>query len=77
MPQAVSDYWKAWLADAEYEITLVPDHYVWPVDKPKAATRTAPSLSAVQIPNDVLELREREIQPTPEVSVMWLILGYE
>ena len=62
MPQAASDAWKAWLEDVESELTSVPAHR--PVDKLKTATRTAPPHS-----DDLLELREREIQPTPKVSI--------
>ena len=72
MPQAASEYWKAWLRDVESKIISVPDNYIWPVDKLKSASRTAPPPppSAAQLPNDLLELREREIQPTPEVSML-------
>ncbi|XP_068680383.1 uncharacterized protein [Montipora foliosa] len=67
MPQAASEYWKAWLRDVESKIISVPDNYIWPVDKLKTASRTAPPPSAAQLPDDLLELREREIQPTPEI----------
>ena len=54
------------MENVEREIPAVPDHYVWPVDTLKTAGRTAPPPLAGQIPNDLLELREREIQPTKE-----------
>ena len=62
IPQAAADAWKAWLEDVESELTSVPAD--WPVDKLKTATRTAPPYS-----DDLLELKERVIQPTPEVSI--------
>ena len=80
IPQAESDAWKAWLGDVESELTSVLAY--WPVDKLKTATRTAPPHS-----DDLLELREREIQPTPEVSIydqykdkndnLWLVSFYQ
>ena len=68
--QAPSEYWKAWLRDVESKIISVPDNYIWPVDKVKTASRTAPPPSAAQLSGDLLELKEREIQPTPEVSML-------
>lgn len=67
MPQAASDYWRSWLENVEREIAAAPDHYVWLVDTLKTAGRTAPPPLAAQIPNDLLELKEREIQPTQEI----------
>ena len=66
MPQSASDYWRTWQENVKREIAAVPDHYVWPVDTLKTAGRTAPPPLAGQIPNDRLELREREIQSTKE-----------
>ena len=68
MPQAASDCWRSWLENVEREIAAVPDHYNWLVDTLRTAGRTAPPPLAAQILNDLLELREREIQPTQEVS---------
>ena len=70
MPQAASEYKKARLRDVESKIISVPDNYIWPVDKLKIASRTAPLPRAAQLPNDLLELREREIQSTPEMSML-------
>ena len=56
MLQAASEYWKAWLRDVEYKIISVPDSYIWPVDKLKSASRTAPLPSAAQLSNDLMEL---------------------
>lgn len=69
IPRAASDDWRVWLENVETEIASVPDHYDWPIDKVKAAARTVPPPSATQLPNNLVELREREIQPTPEVTV--------
>ena len=69
MPRVASDDWRVWLENVETEIASVPDHYDWPIEKLKAVTRTVPPPSATQLPDNLLELREREIQPTPEVSV--------
>ena len=66
MPQAASEVWQTWLTREESDLTSVPDHYDWQLDRLKTATRTAPPLSAAQLPN---ELRERETQAAPEVSV--------
>lgn len=68
MPQAASDCWRSWLKNVERERAGVPDHYDWLVDTLKTAGRIAPPPLAAQISNDLLELREREIQPTQEVS---------
>ena len=68
MPHSASDYWRTWLENVKREIAAVPDHYVWPVDTLKTAGKTTPPPLAGQIPNDLLELREREIQPAQEVS---------
>ena len=69
MPQAASEVWKTWLTRVESDLTSVPDNYDWPLDRLKSCTKTAPAPSAAQLPNDLLELREREIQAAPEVSV--------
>ena len=80
IPQAAADAWKAWLEDVQSELASVPAD--WPVDKLKTATRTALPYS-----DDLLELRERVIQPTPEVSIydqykdkndnLWLVSIYQ
>lgn len=67
IPQAASDCWRSWLENVEREIAAVPDLYDWLVDTLKIAGKTAPLPLAAQIPNDFLELREREIQPTQEI----------
>ena len=65
MPQAASEAWRTWLSRVESDLTTVADHYYWPLD----ILKTAPAPSAGQLPNELLELRESEIQPAPEVSV--------
>ena len=66
MSHSASDYGRTQLENVAREIPAVPDHYVWPVDTLKTAGRIAPPPLAGQIPNDLLELGEREIQPTKE-----------
>ena len=53
MPLKASEEWESWLANTEFNLLSVPDNYTWPVDKLK---------------NELLELKEREIQPITEVN---------
>ena len=53
IPLVASEEWEFWLADTEFNLLSVPDNYTWPVDKLK---------------NELLELKEREIQPITEVN---------
>ena len=71
LPAAASDAWEEWL-DKIDELTFVPDEYDWPVEQLKNAVRAEPAPPAAQLPADLLELREKEIQPTREVSTSYV-----
>ena len=43
------------------------DNYTWPVDKLKNTSRTVLASNA-ELPHELLELREKEIQPITEVN---------
>ena len=64
MPLKASEEWESWLANT---VLLVPDNYTWPVDKLKNTSRTVLASNA-ELPHELLELREKEIQPIREVN---------
>lgn len=44
-----------------------PDNYTWPADKLKNTPRTVLASNG-ELPNELLELREEEIQPITKVN---------
>lgn len=50
MARVAPDDWRSrvWLGNVETEIPSVPDHYDWPMEKLKTATKTVPPPSATQ-----------------------------
>ena len=67
MPLKASEEWESWLAKTEFNLLSVPDNYTWPVDKLKNTSRTVLASNA-ELPHELLELREKEIQPITEVN---------
>lgn len=67
LPKAASNSWERWLNKID-DLIIVPDDYDWPVQKLKKAVRTEPANLTAHLSADLLELREKEIQPTQEVS---------
>ena len=67
MPQPASSTWEQCLGKID-GLTFVPESYEWPVTKLKNARRTELAPPSAHLPPDLLELREKEVQPTQEVS---------
>ena len=67
MPLTASEVWKSWLANTESDLLSVPRHYDWPMDKLITVTRTVLAPSA-ELPDELLQLREKAIQPSSQVS---------
>ena len=67
MPLKASEEWESWLANTEFNLLSVPDNYTWPVDELKNTSRTVLASNA-ELPHELLELREKEIQPITEVN---------
>ena len=67
MPLKASEEWESWLAKTEFNLSSVPDNYTWPVDKLKNTPRTVLASNG-ELPNELLELREEEIQPITKVN---------
>ena len=63
MPLKASEEWESWLANTEFNLI----RYTWPVDKLKNTSRTVLASNA-ELPHELLELREKEIQPITEVN---------
>ena len=62
MPLKASEEWESWLANTEFNLLSVPDNYIWPVDKLKNTSRTVLASNG-ELPHELFELREKEIQP--------------
>ena len=67
IPLVASEEWEFWLANTEFNLLSVPDNYTWPVDKLKNTSRTVLASNA-ELPHELLELREKEIQSITEVN---------
>lgn len=67
MPLKASQEQESWLPNTDFNLLSVPDNYTWPVHKLKNASRTVLASNA-ELPNELLELREKEIQPITEVT---------
>lgn len=66
MPETASDAWEQWL-DKVDTLAHVPNDYDWPIDILKNAARARPPPPAALISPDLLEMRDKETQPTQEV----------
>ena len=66
MPETQFNTWKQWVAMAKS--ATAPDEYDWAIDTLKLTARSEPVQPAEQLAEELLELRDRETQPTREVS---------
>lgn len=63
-----SSWFSLMFSEVALALTICrPDNYTWPVDKLKNASRTVLASNA-ELPHELLELREKEIQPITEVN---------
>ena len=71
MPEDSFYSWRQWFE--RVKCATNPNDYIWAVDTLRLAARCEALPIAEQLPDELLQLRERENQPTREVSNTKLI----
>ena len=66
-PAAAAERWKAWVGNAD-TLTDLPEEYDWVLDKLQVCQKCQPSTVDSEIPQEILSLREKELEPTRQVS---------